>query len=142
MQIPRPNEGLGMTSEKVSFALCTLPFAICHLPFAICHRDWLFDGRNGYYGEVTSGLRVLGRFGKQLTSDSKQKHFNDVTVVTAPLKQEQQSFRWSIGIKMRDDSGHPVARRGGRCGFGVPYASLRVDQPRDGPMRQATEVPV
>jgi Putative peptidoglycan binding domain len=75
----------------------------------------------------------LGRFGKQLTSDSKQTHFDDVTVVTAPLKQEQQSFRWSIGIKMRDDSGHPVARRGGRCGFGVPYASPRVDQPRDGP---------
>jgi hypothetical protein len=35
MQIPRPNEGLGMTSEKVSFALCTLPFGFCPLAFAI-----------------------------------------------------------------------------------------------------------
>ena len=102
------------------FAICHLPFAICHLAFAVWHlpfsiRHWLagFAGsncRNGYQGRVTSGLEVLGRFGSSSQVIQSKSILTEVTVVTAPLKQEQQSFCWSIGIEMRDDSGHPVAR--------------------------------
>ena len=72
------------------------------------------------------------RLREQLTSDSKEKHFDDVTEVTVLSKEEQQSFCWSSGIEMRDDSGHPVARRGGRCGFEAP---LHVVEGRPAPRR-------
>jgi hypothetical protein len=81
-------------------------------------------------------------FREQLTSDSKEKHFDDVTEVTAPSKQGQQSFCWSSSIEMRDDFAirSPLRRPVRFRGF--PYTSHRVDQPGDGPMTLATEVPV